>query len=82
MSSEDGLECRLNLVEGQVQDPEAEEHQAVSEGLQQGGDDAQRRPGQAQQLHGCVGVQAQAWSQPQQGGGGEQLLPQRLTTVA
>lgn len=73
---------QTHLVERQVQDPETKEDQAVSEGLQQGGHEAQRRPGQAQQLHGRVSVQTQVWSQPQQGGGGEQLLPQRLPTVA
>lgn len=71
-----------HLVERQVQDPKAKEHQAVSEGLQQSGGEAQRRPCQAQQLHGCVGVQTPPRSQPQQGGGGQELLPQRLTTVA
>lgn len=75
-------QVQTHLVERQVQDPKAKEHQAVSEGLQQSGGEAQRRPCQAQQLHGCVCVQTQLWSQPEQGGGGEELLPQRLTTIA
>lgn len=75
-------QVQTHLVERQVQDPKAKKHQAVSEGLQQSGGEAQRHPCQAQQLHGCVSVQNQPWSQPQQGGGGEELLPKRLTTEA
>lgn len=73
---------QTHLVERQVQEPKAKEDQAVSEGLQQGGGEAQRRPCQAQQLHGRVSVQTQPWPQPQQGGGGEQLFPQGLAAVA
>lgn len=71
-----------HLVHGQVQGPETEKHHAVSESLHQGGSEAQRGPQKAQQLHSGVRVQAEPRSQPQQGGRGQQQLPERLATVS
>lgn len=59
---------QTDLVHGQVQGPEAEEHHAISESLHQRGSEAQRRSNETQQLHGRVSVQAEPRSEPQQGG--------------
>jgi len=71
-----------HLVDGQVQGPKAEKHHAVSESLHQHGGEAQCSADKTQQLHRGVRVQAELRSQPQQGGRGQQQLPERLTTVS
>lgn len=76
------LDTSAHLVHGQVQGIKAKKHNAVSESLHQRGAEAQRRPHETQQLHRSVCVQAQMRSQPQQGGRGQQLFPQRFTAVS
>lgn len=72
----------VHLVHGEVQRPEAEKHHAVPETLHQRGCEAKRSPDETQQLHGGVCVQAEVRSEPQEGGRGQQLLPQGLTAVS
>lgn len=69
------------MVQRQVQEPEAEKHHAVAQRPHQRGSQAQSHPNETEQLHGGVRVQAELRSKPQQGGGGQQLLPQRFATV-
>lgn len=74
--------CEPHLVHGQVKGPQAEKNHTVLEGIHQHGAQAQERPEEAQELHGRVRVQTQQGSEPQQAGGGQELVPQRFATVA
>ena len=70
-----------HLVKGQINQPEKEKHEAVSEWLQQCGGEADGRPDQAQQLHGGVSAQAEFRRQPEQRRRRLELCPQGLVAA-